>query len=103
MVTWANQLQGMTQLTTMREVRKQLNNLTSKEVELVHFKFSVIFILALCVLIYLMLHAQFEWRPYRKYGKEFLKHVSKADKALFTIDSPFISYWVLELTLPLGL
>ena len=68
----------------------------SKEVELVHFKFSVIFILALCVLIYPMLYAQFEWRPYRKYGNEFLKHVSKADIALFTTDSPLISYWVLE-------
>eukprot|EP00268_Persea_americana_P001817 TRINITY_DN10547_c1_g1_i1.p2 TRINITY_DN10547_c1_g1~~TRINITY_DN10547_c1_g1_i1.p2 ORF type:complete len:114 (+),score=12.15 TRINITY_DN10547_c1_g1_i1:43-342(+) len=43
-----------------------------------------------------MLHAQFEWRPYRKYGKEFFMHVSKADRALFTTDSPLISYWVLE-------
>ena len=57
MVTWANRLEGMTQLTTMREVRKQLNYLTSKEVDLVHFKFSVISILALCNLIYPMLHA----------------------------------------------
>ena len=71
MVTWANRLKGMTQLTTVREVRKQLNYLTSKEVDLVHFKFSVIFILTLCVLIYPMLHAQFEWRPYKKYGNEF--------------------------------
>ena len=32
----------------------------------------------------------------RKYGKEFLNYVSKADKALFTTDSPLISYWLLE-------
>ena len=65
----------------------------SKEVELVHFNFSIIFILGLCALIYPMLHAQFEWRSYRK---GFSNHVSEADKALFTIESPFISYWVLE-------
>ena len=32
----------------------------------------------------------------KKYRKEFFKHVSKGDKALFNIDSPLISYWVLE-------
>ena len=32
----------------------------------------------------------------KKYGMEFLKYMSKDDKALFTIDSSLISYWVLE-------
>lgn len=50
-------------------MRKQLNYLTSDE---------------------------FEWQPYKKYEKEFLKHVSKDDKTLFTTDSPLISYWVLK-------
>ena len=43
-----------------------------------------------------MFHAQLEWQLYKKYDKEFLNNVSKEDKALFTTDSPLISYWVLE-------
>ena len=95
MVTWVNRLHGMNNLTTMREVRKQLNYLTSKEVELVHFNFFIIFILALIVLIYPMLYAQFEWQSYKKYENKFLKHVSPQ-----TLPLCHIGYW--SVTLPLG-
>lgn len=63
MVTWADWLSGLNHVTTVREVRKQLNYLTTDEVYSVHFYFLSFYtqLLALKVLIiYLMLYAQFE-------------------------------------------
>lgn len=92
-------------LTTVRKVRKQLNYLTADEVYLVHFNFLYFRtqLLALKVLIYLIHHAQFEWQPYKKYGKEFLNSVSKKDKTLFTTDSPLYPIGCLSVTTPIGL
>lgn len=79
-----------THFTNVRKVRRQLNYLTADDVYLVHFNFLYFRtqLLALKVLIYLMLHAQFEWQPYKKYGKEALNSVSKNDKTLFMTNSP---------------
>ena len=39
---------------------------------------------------------QFEWQPYKKLGKTFLRSVPKADREIFTSSAPLIFYWLLE-------
>lgn len=39
---------------------------------------------------------QFDWQPYKRLGKAFLKRVPKEDRYLFTCSAPLIFFWVLE-------
>ncbi|XXG46971.1 hypothetical protein AAC387_Pa02g1692 [Persea americana] len=67
--TWSRRLEDHSALTTIKEVRKQLNNMTVDG---------------------------FNWQPYAGYGKKFLQHVPKVDRDLFSSSTVLIFYWIVE-------
>lgn len=39
---------------------------------------------------------QFNWQPYAGYGKNFLQHIPKVDRDLFSSSTILIFYWIVE-------